>query len=423
MQISAEPFISTRSTQEDQNRGTSITLDNIITEFLTNQHSLCKHPMATCPQFDLFRPHKCPDPRPSKFSGMATNFAARFSYRQAGFHSYKLDRRLVHSSFAVVKVIRTSDSDALFTCCDFTPDASQLVVGLQSGEVKCYAINEGSEEYSYNCHESNIMSVKYNREGTLLLTSSSWRSPLSALWGVENKQITPKCSWEDQECCVFSNWVQDRVLGTKSEEATIFDITTGQKISSFVPSNVNQYTKNKAVFDPTDELILTDGVLWDVRMAREIHKFDKLNQNISGVFHPNGLEIVANTEVWDLRTFHLLRTVPSLDQCQIAFSPLDTFYAISSEVENSVDMDNYSNFESSFKTLDSYDYSAISTVDVKRHIYDLCVNKSGSTIALVENQGGYDSVQESVVRVYAVGSKKSTEDEMVIELLIFFQDL
>lgn len=52
------------------------------------------------------------------------------------------------------------------------------------------------------------------------------------------------------------------------------------------------------------------------------------------------------------------------------------------------------------------------TVDVKRNIYDLAVNKYGSQIAIVENQGGYDSIQESVVRVYSVGRKKMVEDEV-----------
>lgn len=51
------------------------------------------------------------------------------------------------------------------------------------------------------------------------------------------------------------------------------------------------------------------------------------------------------------------------------------------------------------------------TVDVKRNIYDLSVNKYGSQIAIVENQGGYDSIQESVVRIYSVGRKKNVEDE------------
>lgn len=71
--------------------------------------------------------------------------------------------------------------------------------------------------------------------------------------------------------------------------------------------------------------------------------------------------MVSNTEVWDLRTFHLLRTVPTLDQCLVTFSPLDVIYGISySEVENRFDMDQVNfNYEPSFKTLDSYDYSSI----------------------------------------------------------------
>jgi len=51
------------------------------------------------------------------------------------------------------------------------------------------------------------------------------------------------------------------------------------------------------------------------------------------------------------------------------------------------------------------------TIDVKRNIYDLSVNMFGSQIAIVENQGGFDSVQESIVRIYAVGRKRNTEDD------------
>jgi DDB1- and CUL4-associated factor 1 len=153
---------------------------------------------------------------------------------------------------------------------------------------------------------------------------------------------------------------------------------------------------------------------------------------LSGVFHPNGLEVrlvcdnkkpvvqqlffnfqvISNTEVWDLRTFHLLRTVSTLDQCQVIFSPQNVIYAISSELEPNMDSDS-STYESSYKTLDMFDYSSISTIDVKKNVYDLCVNKYGSQIAVVENHGEYDSVQESVIRVYSVGRQKNTEDDAV----------
>lgn len=41
----------------------------------------------------------------------------------------------------------------------------------------------------------------------------------------------------------------------------------------------------------------------------------------------------------------------------------------------------------------------------------MSINKYGSQIAIVENQGGYDSVQESAVRIYSVGRRKNMEDE------------
>ena len=59
----------------------------------------------------------------------------------------------------------------------------------------------------------------------------------------------------------------------------------------------NNYLWNRATFNPTDDLILNDGVLWDVNSGKSVHKFDKFNPNVSGVFHPNGLEIIINSEV------------------------------------------------------------------------------------------------------------------------------
>lgn len=32
----------------------TVSLESIVTEYLTNQHASCKHPMVTCPQFNLF---------------------------------------------------------------------------------------------------------------------------------------------------------------------------------------------------------------------------------------------------------------------------------------------------------------------------------------------------------------------------------
>lgn len=60
-QIHCEPYLKMlkpasllNAEQNVINTEPRITLDSIITEYLTNQHALCKNPMATCPQFNLF---------------------------------------------------------------------------------------------------------------------------------------------------------------------------------------------------------------------------------------------------------------------------------------------------------------------------------------------------------------------------------
>lgn len=411
-QETSEIFLSATALSVQKNSAipnVNVSLNTIIAEYLTNQHSLCKNPMSTCPQFDLFQPHKCPDPRPNRNNmGMGVNVAARFFKRQQGFSSVKLDRRFVHSQFHVARTLKTSDLDLCFTTCDFTPDASSLMIGTHSGEVRVFHINDSTEDFSASCSDSYINNIKCSRNGRMVLTSSTWHTPLSVLWSVDNKQFSSKLNFNDDEYVEFSNLTQDKVLGTKGEKATIYDINTGESIRTLNPTIFNQYNKNRATFCPTDELILSDGVLWDFRSSQQIHKFDKLNNTLSGVFHPNGLEVVSNTEIWDLRTFHLLRTIPTLDQCQVKFSPQNVMYAFSIQTET---MDDERVYDSSFKVLDSYDGSSISTTDVRKSIYDLAVNSNGCQIALCENQGGYESVSESVVRVYTVGRKRGPEDD------------
>jgi len=81
----------------------------------------------------------------------------------------------------------------------------------------------------------------------------------------------------------------------------IYDIATGERLARLHDTErANNYTRNRATFNMTDDLVLNDGILWDVDSCRSIHKFDKFNPSISGVFHPNGLEIIINSEVVSL---------------------------------------------------------------------------------------------------------------------------
>ncbi|XP_017875845.1 protein mahjong [Ceratina calcarata] len=381
----------------------TITLDSIITEYLTNQHALCKNPMVTCPQFNLFEPHKCPDPCTK--NSTPTNVTVRLARRSMGIDGRRLDRRLIYSRFCPVKTFRPTDVEA-FTCCIFSPCQQYLMLGTYAGEVKMYNIHTGLEEATYSCHESYICNMECNQRGNLLLTTTPWRSPMSALWSI-GTFFDLKLSLENEDHVEFGK-LQDRIIGTQGEIATIYDIATGQLLTRLAPAISNRYTQNRATFSMNDELVLSDGILWDVNSGKQIHKFDKLNQTLNGVFHPNGTEVVSNTEVWDLRTFHLLKTVPTLDQMEIIFSPVNNIiYAVSSDIENADE----SNCITSFKTLDALDYSNIATYDVRRGVYGLACNKFDTQIAVVENLNEFNDIHESSVRLYDVGRRKDDKDE------------
>uniref|UniRef100_A0A8V5HH54 DDB1- and CUL4-associated factor 1 n=1 Tax=Melopsittacus undulatus TaxID=13146 RepID=A0A8V5HH54_MELUD len=406
--------------QLDRHLPSPPTLDSIITEYLREQHARCKNPVATCPPFSLFTPHQCPEPKQRRQA--PTNFTSRLT-RRATFPKYGgvdggcFDRHLIFSRFRPISVFREANEDESgFTCCAFSARERFLMLGTCTGQLKLYNVFGGQEEASYNCHNSAITHLEPSRDGSLLLTSATWSQPLSALWGMKSV-FDMKHSFPDDHYVEFSKHSQDRVIGTKADIAHIYDIQTGNKLLTlFNPDLANNYKKNCATFNPTDDLVLNDGVLWDVRSAQAIHKFDKFNMTISGVFHPNGLEVIVNTEIWDLRTFHLLHTVPALDQCRVVFNYTGTvMYGAMLQADDEDDLLEErmrSPFGSSFRTFNATDYKPIATIDIKRNIFDLCTDSKDCYLAVIENQGSMDAMNmDTVCRLYEVGRQRLAEDE------------
>ncbi|XP_048462480.1 DDB1- and CUL4-associated factor 1 [Rhincodon typus] len=407
--------------QLDRHLPSPPSLDSIITEYLREQHARCKNPVVTCPPFSLFTPHQCPEPKQRRQAPL--NFTSRVTHRSAfpkygGVDGGCFDRHLIFSRFRPISVFRESDEEGSgFTCCTFSARERFLMLGTCTGELKLYNLFSGQEEGTYACHNSAITHLEPSKDGSLLLTSASWGQPLSALWGMKSV-FDMKHSFTDDHYVEFSKLSQDRVIGTKEEVAHIYDIQTGQNILTlYNPDLANNYKRNCATFNPTDDLVLNDGVLWDIRSTQAIHKFDKFNMNISGVFHPNGLEVIINTEIWDLRTFHLLHTVPALDQCRIVFNNTGTvIYGAMLQADDEDDLIEVrmkSPFGSSFRTFDATDYKPIATLDVKRNIFDLCTDTKDCYLAVIENQGSsMDALSmDTVCRLYEVGRQRLAEEE------------
>ncbi|CAM9868670.1 unnamed protein product, partial [Ectocarpus fasciculatus] len=95
----------------------------------------------------------------------------------------------------------------------------------------------------------------------------------------------------------------------------VLDVETGSVLARLWDARSRPlYPLPNVGFNATDDLVVTDGALWDPRRGLRVYQFDKLGGGGGfGLFHPNGNEVVVDEGVWDLRTHRLLRTLPCQD--------------------------------------------------------------------------------------------------------------
>jgi HIV-1 Vpr-binding protein len=332
----------------------------------------------------------------------------------------RCSRKYIYSRFRPIRSYRDTDEDGCFSCCAFSADEKNLLLGTYAGEMKVINIMTSEEIGATVCHNSPITRCEPSPDGQFLLTCSSWGRPLSGLWSINEGSIDEKHLFDEENHIEFSKLTKDKIIATYESTARIYDVATCRVIQSLYHKDMsNSYTRNQATFNYTDDLVLNDGVLWDIDSGKPIHKFDKFNPSVSGVFHPMGMEVIINSEVWDLRTFRLLHTVPGLDKCNVRFNHSgDVIFGAIHQMDDDTDMDDdtiKSPFGSAFRTFDATDYSQIATIDVKKNIFDLCADKSDCYLAVVENVKNEEAMaEESFCHLYAIGrtrGKEGADDE------------
>ncbi|VDO87390.1 unnamed protein product [Heligmosomoides polygyrus] len=329
-------------------------LDDIVTEYFRVQHSKCSHPVTTCPPFSLFYPHRCPEPR--NVGSVPMNIVKRFTTRDILNKIHSRDEGYVFSRFRPSRTI--TEHEEMYTSCAFSIDDEHLIVGTFAGEVHWLNMESGAEESHTVCHSSGITSIIPSKDGNFLLTSSAYIAPLSALWKLGDQQ-EHAFDIPEEYFVQFSNLSSERIIGTSD---VIYDTETGRLLRKFRRDSCpTGYTHNRASFSPCDTMILNDGVLYDVRgPVGVVHTFDQLNTTGCSVFHPQGNEIIINTEVWDTRTYRLLHLVPALEQCKLVFNSTGNIvYAAMYSDCADVFRNTYC---ASFRTFNTFDYSVSSNL-------------------------------------------------------------
>nr|CAB3267619.1 protein VPRBP [Phallusia mammillata] len=412
--------------QETDKRSSSPkpTLSTIVADYLKNQHSQCKNPVVTVPEFSLLKKHYCPEPRYRVEAPV--NVSSRCMRRQiapkcGGVGGSACDRQFIYSRFRPSVLFRSPDDDEVpYTCCAFSPDDSNMILGNYQGDLAIRSLHSEQDRVFEGCASAPIIKVEPANDDKriLFVAVGPWHSECS-IFCLDKLEIS--ATFQGASYAEFSKKVQDRVIGTKNSAAMIYDARTGQKIQTLERRDLaSLYSRNRATFSYDDELVLSDGLLWDVRMSGDqpIHKFDKFSNKVSGVFHPQGVEVIINTEIWDLRNYHLLNTVPSIDDCTIRFNNTGTVMfaaqTVNHHLEEEFELEDLTSNSKTFQTIDAQQYCPLSVTDTKQVINDFAVDGKDSNIAVIErqtNEPDWDQPSVSVCRLYEIGRLRGEDED------------
>ncbi|CAL5070946.1 unnamed protein product [Urochloa decumbens] len=400
-----------------------MTLDSLVVQYLKHQHRQCPAPVTTLPPLSLVHPHVCPEP--SRSLSAPANIAARMGSREisrqfSGIQIPRRDRHFIYSRFKQCRVCR--DEASLLTCMTFLGDASRVAAGNHTGELKIFDCNTANLLETQTCHQHlvTMMESTYSGGNELILTSSLNEVKI---WDAFSVSGGPLHTFEDCKAARFSHsgtLFAALSTDTAQREIQLYDAQTYALAQRF-PDNTSNSSSGRGYvqpiihFNPSDTMLLWNGVLWDTREANPVHQFDQFTDYCGGGFHPAGNEVILNSEVWDLRKFKLLRSVPSLDQTVIKFNGTgDIIYAILrrnlDDVTSSINARRVRHpLFPAFRTIDAVTYSDIATVQIDRCVLDLATEPNDSLIGVV----AMDDHQElfSSARLFEVGRKRITDDD------------
>ncbi|GLI63938.1 hypothetical protein VaNZ11_007079, partial [Volvox africanus] len=437
-------------------------------------------PTAMLPPISLSRPYVMPQATHALDAPVNVTRRAYRRELQGGHGGRggaRADTQLIYSRFRPLRVFR--DEGSLSLCATFVHGWRSLVLGTHGGELKLQDSLEGEILDVVEGHSTAVTHLRsYDNPAAPLLLSSA-RSDVK-LWVARQEVVSegdvgvlpraPRTTWDGVTRASFSpDGAQVVAVScTSARQAMIFDVRTSTRLAVLEPpplaaggdgggpppvaggsgsggrtprigvgvgalglfpgtggasaaiegrrsGRVSAATP-WACYSPTSEMLLWGNCLYDLRMRTAVHQFDMFTESGSGTFHPAGLEVILNSEIWDLRSFKLLRSVPTLAGAAVAFSGSgDVLYASRRQTEEPLSQlfnprRSRHPLNTAFRTLDAATYGDIATVAVERVVLDLAVEPSDSLVAIV----AVDLTEEEVTasaRVYEVGRRRPADDE------------
>jgi len=457
-------------------------LERIVQDYLREQHRKCLEPVTIIPPFSLTsgKKHQCLSESKLRLGEAPANIFNRLQRRELGDYRYggqghsSQDVRLIHGKSKCVRTFRniTRNDEILleegninieehnelshfYTSVAFLHHSSKyedLLLGTSGGDLVMRNTLNAHSFAKWKVHQKAIRSVAVTPDASRVLTCASdigsvalSRLPTSVVQEYSGDQTERIYSytnargnrpddelvtvWQDNniadvELDRYGTSVVATLLNPEFDghehAAVVYDLTTGQVIVKLVDTKLSsRYWWHRACFGPDGRnTVLHDGLLWDVRSKRVVHKFDKLSECGRATFKPDGTQVVIDASVWDMRTFKLFVMCPAFEAAQVTFDCNSSVaYSYTPELGQEEDEKLYS----SYIVTDASDYSTITTNEVDPStIQGLALNSNGQKLALITERlaaaedANWDT-KHRVCRLYEIGRTFNADESELNE--------
>ncbi|KAF1741423.1 hypothetical protein MXB_106, partial [Myxobolus squamalis] len=232
-------------------------------------------------------------------------------------------RELAHKTYHDVKTYKTAQIYECFFSVKILNDYTIIATNCNG----LYCMSENGCTYSHT--SSQIYYIDTSPDGQLLIGGGildGYETRLdtklvSLIYGVMINLIILKIF--NRNCCLSFmfrcrnwsdlNWAKisgdnKNLYGmNKAFTVNMFDIEKSNLIRDFYDETSQSFSRiNSIALNGSDNILLSNGYLFCIRSGKLINHFDRFSPHISGIFMPSNIEILINTELWDLRTFKLL---------------------------------------------------------------------------------------------------------------------
>ncbi|KAG2374487.1 hypothetical protein C9374_010771 [Naegleria lovaniensis] len=380
-------------------------LDRIVVNYLRQQHRECEDPISVLPEFSLFHKHSCPKPGNSLKSAKCITKRLNMSRicnkpQYLGFDFHKKNRKHIYSRLSYSRPLITQ-TDSI-TSISFGPDSSNLYFSGEEGDIYVCDTKSGDVD-SYKIMEYGpVRGIQFSTDRLIEPRMLAWGENSSLLYSVSNL-TKPIFEFKDCFASMFSNG-NDLVVTSSFNTTQIYNLAMQEKIAELTDSTEENNTV--ACFSPYDDLILTNASLWDFRshIPKAVHRFDRLSQVYVNVFNPNGLEVIINSEIWDLRMLKLLSTcAPLRDAKYVKFSSdKEVMFVGYNDYSSGNIHDTNAN---TFKIVDSSSYQLLAThtFDKNSTIVDFAIDPVYNQFGLVTNNAAKNL---NHVKLYEFGKSR-----------------